>query len=56
MEEENYEDEGGEAGELKESEHPPNLNPVWDETELDNMDDDVMKEECVGIDYKLWRK
>ena len=54
MEEENYEDEEGEAEELKEIEHPPNLNLVWDETELDNMDVDVMEEDCMGIDYNLW--
>ena len=56
VEEENYEDEEGEIEELKESNHPPILNLVWDETELDNMDVDVMKEDCVGIDYNLWRK
>ena len=49
MEEENYE-------ELKEGKHPPNLNLVWDETELDNMDVDVMKDDCVGTDYRLWKK
>ena len=54
--EENYEDEEGEAEELNETEHPPNLNLVWDETELDTMDDDVMKEDCVGIDYNLCNK
>jgi hypothetical protein len=32
VEEENYEDEEGEVEELKESEHLPNLNLVWDET------------------------
>ena len=56
VEEDNYEDEEGEEEELKEGEHPPNLNLIWDETELDNVDDDVMKEYCVGIDYNLWRK
>ena len=56
MEEENYEDEEREAEELKESEHTPNLNLIWDETKLDNMNDDVMKEECMGIDYNLWTK
>ena len=54
--EENYEDEEGEAEELKESEHPPNLKLVWDEIALDNMYDDLMKEYCVRIDYKLWSK
>jgi hypothetical protein len=56
VDEDNNEDEKGEAEELKEGEHPPNLNFVWDDTELDNMDDDVMKEACVGVDYNLWRK
>lgn len=56
MEEENYEDEEGEAKGLKESEHPPNLNLIWEETKLDNMDDDVMKEDCVGIDIKFGSK
>jgi hypothetical protein len=27
-----------------------------DDTELDKMDDDVMKESCVGTDYNLWSK
>ena len=56
MEEENYEDEEREAEELKRSEHPPILNLVWDETELDNMDVYVMKEDCVEIDYNLLSK
>ena len=56
MEEENYEDEEGEAKELKESEHPPNLNLVLDETEFANMDVDVMKEDCMGIDYNILSK
>ena len=56
MEEEIFEDEKGEAEELKESEHPPNLNLIWDENELDNFDVNVMKEYCVGIDYNLWSK
>ena len=56
VEEENYEDEEREAEELKKSEHPPILNLVWDETGLDNMDVDVMKEDCLGIDYILWIK
>ena len=45
VEEENYEDDKREAEELKESEHPPNPNLVWDGTELDNMDVDGMEEE-----------
>ena len=56
VEEDNNEDEKGGAEELKECEHLPNLNLVLDDIELDNMEDDVMKEYCVGIDYNLWRK
>jgi endogenous inhibitor of DNA gyrase (YacG/DUF329 family) len=47
---------GREVEELKESKHPPNLNLVWDEAKLDNMDVYVMKEDCVRIDYNLWIK
>ena len=56
MEEDNYEDEEGEEEELKQSVPPPNLKLVWDEIELDNMDDYVMKKYYMGIDYNLWRK
>ena len=56
VEEDNDEDEEGEVEEIEEGEHLPNLDLIWDETELDNMDDDVMKEACVGIYYNLWRK
>ena len=53
---ENYEDEEGEVEELKEAQHPPSLILYQDETELDNMDVDVMKEDCMGIDYNLLSK
>ena len=56
VEEENYEDEEREAEELKESEHLPSLKHVLDETKLDNMVVDVMKEDCMGIDYNLLSK
>jgi hypothetical protein len=56
VEEENYEDEEREAKELKEAQHPPILIVGWDETELNNMDVDEIKEDCVGIDYNLWSK
>jgi hypothetical protein len=48
VEEENYQDEEGEGEELKESEHLPNMNLVWVETELE--------EDYVGIDSNLWSK
>ena len=32
------------------------MNLFWDDTELDNMDDDVIKEAYVGIDYNFCRK
>ena len=53
VEEENYVDDEREAGELKEVQHPPNLILDQDETELDNMDVDVMKEDFVVIYYNL---
>ena len=56
VEEENYEDAEREAEELKEAQHPPNLILDQDETELDNMGVDVMKEDCMGIDYNLLSK
>ena len=56
VEEENYEDEEREAEELKKAQHPPSLILDQDETELDNMDFDAMKEDCMEIDYNLLSK
>ena len=40
------EDEEEEEKELKPS---SNLHLIWDDTELDDIDDDIMEEACVGI-------
>ena len=29
---------------------------IWDDTELDDIDDDIMEEACVGNDYNFWSK
>ena len=50
-------DEGEEEEEEEEEEEPPsNLHLIWDDTELDDIDDDIMEEACVGNDYNLWSK
>ena len=33
-----------------------NLNLIWDDTEMDDIDDDIMKEACVGNDHNLRSK
>ena len=33
-----------------------NLHLIWDDTELDDIDDDIMEEACVGNDYNLQSK
>jgi hypothetical protein len=39
---------------VEEEEEPPsNLHLIWDDTELDNIDDDIMEEACVGNDYNI---
>ena len=49
-EEEDYDEE---EEEVKPS---TNLNLILDEIEMDNVDDDVMEEACVGNDCNLWSK
>ena len=49
----NEEEEEVEEGE---QEHPSNLNLIWDDTKMDDIDDDVMEEDCVGNDYNLQSK
>ena len=40
--------------ELEEEEEPSlNLHLIWDDTELDDIDDDIMEEACVGNDYNI---
>ena len=57
-EEEEEDNDGDEEEEAKEEEEEPpsHLNLIWDETEVDNEDDDVMGEACVGNDYNLRSK
>jgi hypothetical protein len=45
-----------EEEEEEEEEPPSNLHLIWDDTELDYIDDDIMEEACVGNDYNLWSK
>ena len=33
-----------------------NLDLIWDDTELDDIDDDIIDEACVGNDYNLWSR
>ena len=33
-----------------------NLHLIWDDTKLDDIDDDIMEEACVGNNYNLLRK
>ena len=42
--------------EEEEGEHLFNLNLIWDDTEMDDIDDDVMEEACVGNYYNLRSK
>ena len=55
-EEEDNDDDEEEEEEEEEEEPPSHLNIIWDETEVDNKDDDVMEESCVGNDYNLRSK
>ena len=42
--------------EEEETEPSLNLHLIWDDTEIDDIDDDIMEEACVGNDYNLWSK
>jgi hypothetical protein len=42
--------------EEEEEEPPSNLHLIWDDTELDDIDDDIMEEACVGNDYNIWSR
>ena len=45
-----------EEEEEEEEEPPLNLHLIWDDTELDDIDDDIMEEACVGNDYNIWSR
>ena len=42
--------------EEEEVEPSSNMHLIWDDTELDDIDDDIMEEACVGNDYNLRSK
>ena len=46
-------EEDEEEEEEEEEEPPLNLHLIWVYTELDDIDDDIMEEACVGNDYNL---
>ena len=46
-------EEDEEEEEEEEEEPPSNLHLIWDDTELDDIDDDIMEETCVGNDYNI---
>ena len=53
---ENDDEQEEKAEEAQEEEPPSHLNLIWDETEVDNGDDDILEESCVGNDYNLRSK
>ena len=46
-------EEEEEAEEEEEVEPSSNLHLIWDDTELHDIDDDIMDEACVGTDYNI---
>ena len=57
-EKEEDDDEKPEEAEEEGEEKEPlsHLNMIWDEMEVDNDDDDIMEDECVGHDYNIISK
>ena len=49
-------EEDEEEEEEEEEEPPSNLHLIWDDTKLDDIDDDIMEEACVGNDYNIRSK
>ena len=54
--EEYEEEEKEEAKEEEEAKPSSSLHLIWDDTELSDIDDDIMEEACVGNDYNLRSK
>ena len=51
------EDEEEEEEEEEDAEEPSsNLHLIWDDTKLNDIDDDIMEKACVGNDYNIWSK
>jgi hypothetical protein len=46
-------EEDDEDEEEEEEEPPLNLHLIWDDTELDDVDDDIMEEACMGNNYNI---
>ena len=51
--EEDEEEEKEEPEEEEEAEPSTNLHLIWDNTILDDIDDDIMEEACVGNSYNI---
>ena len=49
-------DENEDEEEKEEAKPSSNLHLIWDDTEMDDIDDDVMEEACLGNDYNLRSK
>ena len=45
--------EEDEEEEEEEEEPSSNLHLIWDDTELDDIDDDIMEQACVGNAYNI---
>jgi hypothetical protein len=45
-----------EEEEEEEVEPSSNLHLIWDDTKIDDIDDDIMDEACVGNDYNIWSR
>ena len=56
LQEEDEEEEKEEVEEEDEIKPSSNLHLIWDDTELDDIDDDIIEEACVGNDYNLRSK
>jgi hypothetical protein len=54
--EEDDKEEKEEAEEEEEVEPSSNLHLIWDDTELDDIDDDIMEEVCMGNNYNIKSK
>jgi hypothetical protein len=50
------EEDKEEAKEEEEVEPSSNLHLIWDDTELDDIDDDILEESCAGNSYNLQSK
>ena len=51
-----YEEDKEEEKEEEEAKPSSNLHLIWDDTEMDDIDDDVMEKACVGNDSNLQSK